>query len=462
MIDPNAKYITLSHCWGSSLPARLLQASYQQFCDHIPVSTLPRTFQDAIKFVRTLQIRFIWIDALCIVQDSKEDWLLESLQMASVYSYSWLNIAATSSADGHGGLFKTRNRLLPARCQVNASWTGHMPGLYICFDQSAWARRVEEGHLNTRGWVLQERLLAPRNVHFAYDQIWWECRETRACEAFPNGIPDYVLHLDTEKAKLLVNLDLKDPLGSNEQWLGIVKIYTQTHLTKDSDRLIALAGIVSTVQNTLKWPANDYHAGLWRYDLPVDLLWRMAAYGTRVKEYVAPSWSWASVKGEVYFNSSENRAIIRKYSLIEIRKVETSPISGPFGPVASGSIQVRGSLHKICLNNVEDSANGRYITKLEISGVALSEDNFAEGLDDEELYVRGLTHPLQAYFCRFATFETPHMDEKYSSEGLILEVVDQDQAVYQRIGWMRIFHDEYDGPFRGQNAGGDRYVFRIA
>jgi Heterokaryon incompatibility protein (HET) len=312
MVDPNAKYITLSHCWGSSLPVRLLQASYQQFCDHIPVSTLPRTFQDAIQFVRTLQIRYIWIDALCIVQDSKDDWLRESLQMASIYSYSWLNIAATSSADGHGGLFKKRNRLLPARCQVNASWTGHMPGLYICFDQSAWARRVEDGHLNTRGWVLQERLLAPRNVHFAYDQIWWECRETRACEAFPNGIPDYVLHLDIEKAKLLLDLDPKDPLGSNEQWLGIVKIYTQTHLTKDSDRLIALAGIASTVQNTLRWPVNDYHAGLWRYDLPVDLLWRMAASGTRVREYVAPSWSWASVNGEVYFNSSENRAIIRK------------------------------------------------------------------------------------------------------------------------------------------------------
>lgn len=228
MVDPNAKYITLSHCWGSSLPVRLLQASYQQFCDHIPVSTLPRTFQDAIQFVRTLQIRFIWIDALCIVQDLKDDWLRESLQMESIYSYSWLNIAATSSADGHGGLFKIRNRLLPARCQVNASWTGHMPGLYICFDQSAWARRVEDGHLNTRGWVLQERLLAPRNVHFAYDQIWWECRETRACEAFPNGIPDHVLHLDTEKAKLLVDLDPKDPLGSNEQWLGIVKIYTDT------------------------------------------------------------------------------------------------------------------------------------------------------------------------------------------------------------------------------------------
>jgi hypothetical protein len=79
----------------------------------INIHTMPKTFQDAVKVTRALGISYIWIDSLCIVQDSSEDWLKESQQMESVYSNSYCNIAATKSADSDGGLFSELPQYFP-------------------------------------------------------------------------------------------------------------------------------------------------------------------------------------------------------------------------------------------------------------------------------------------------------------------------------------------------------------
>ena len=168
-LEINTRYATLSHCWGQSPIVRLLKELYKEFVEGIDFESLSKTFQDAVIFTGALDLQYLWIDSLCIIQDSEDDWIREASLMCLVYSNFWISFAATSSVDGSGGLFHSGNTLLSQPCVVEATWTGHQPGIYLCIDSSAWERRVQNGPLNTRAWVLQERLLALRTIYCAYD-----------------------------------------------------------------------------------------------------------------------------------------------------------------------------------------------------------------------------------------------------------------------------------------------------
>ena len=101
-------YMTLSHCWGPAHFIMTTEATIERRIAGIPLADLPQTFKDAVSLTRNLKIRYLWIDSLCIKQLDKEDWEAEASKMGSVYSHSYLNIAATSSAEGKGGCFKER------------------------------------------------------------------------------------------------------------------------------------------------------------------------------------------------------------------------------------------------------------------------------------------------------------------------------------------------------------------
>jgi hypothetical protein len=105
-------YMTLSHCWGPTQFITTTRDTIKQRIAGIALSDLPQTFKDAVSLTRKLGIRYLWIDSLCIKQKDKEDWEREAGKMGSVYSQSFLNIAATRSAEGSGGLFKERLALI--------------------------------------------------------------------------------------------------------------------------------------------------------------------------------------------------------------------------------------------------------------------------------------------------------------------------------------------------------------
>jgi len=145
----------------------------QDMQEDIPFNSLSRTFQEAIFTTRRLGFRYLWIDSLCIIQDSREDWRKESVLMSTVYSGSQLNLAATSARNGTEGYFRDRNPSLVQPCKVRARTTGHGEGLFDCVDLNIWKKGVEESPLGLRGWVLQERVLAPRTLHFGETQMFW-------------------------------------------------------------------------------------------------------------------------------------------------------------------------------------------------------------------------------------------------------------------------------------------------
>ena len=81
-----------------------------------------------------------------------------------------------------------------------------------------------------------------------------------------------------------------DLIFPNEYWTAIVKDYTRSNLTYDSDKLVAIAGLAKATLRVMDVSNDSYLAGLWRKDLAVDLLWRVAASGTGPATYIAPSW----------------------------------------------------------------------------------------------------------------------------------------------------------------------------
>ncbi|KAE9381644.1 HET-domain-containing protein [Stipitochalara longipes BDJ] len=104
-------YITLSYRWGKAPTVLLTQASLPKFCEEIPLQLLPQTNQDAIKITRFLGIRYLWVDAICIIQDLETDWQIESENMGNIYHNSYCTISASMAATGERGCFMNRRPL---------------------------------------------------------------------------------------------------------------------------------------------------------------------------------------------------------------------------------------------------------------------------------------------------------------------------------------------------------------
>ncbi|KAF4501857.1 tol [Fusarium agapanthi] len=174
--DVSSRYIALSHRWGAVQPLMLFESLRDAFLENIPYDTIPPTFQDAIRLANALDVEYIWIDSLCIIQDSKDDWQTEAAQMASIYSLPYVTISATAAQDSAAGL-REQHPMLKHPCVIMPSWAGfenHIPPVPVrIVNRSAFCDAVLAQPLFRRGWVFQEWILSPRTIHVARDQLWW-------------------------------------------------------------------------------------------------------------------------------------------------------------------------------------------------------------------------------------------------------------------------------------------------
>ncbi|KAI1073727.1 HET-domain-containing protein [Whalleya microplaca] len=308
--DPRERYVTLSHCWGPE-PAwkklRLLESTRGILQSGLPITILPKTFRHAFEIIARLNIRYLWIDRLCIVQDSAEDWQAEAATMHSVYRHGFLNIAALGAYDDQVGCFFDRDPTLVAPTIVNLQpRIGGVASFYrFEGERESWRSTFKGEPLLSRAWVLQERLLATRNLYFGSKQVFWECCGTNCCETVPNHP---LVPVDNSKEfkkytwKSLI--DAQRTTGTSTDWSDVVEAYCQCNLTFSSDKLVALSGLAKRMGDRLSHlgPGCDtYLAGLWKHTMPRSLLWQPKTQGHRVPAYRAPSWSWASLDGEISF-----------------------------------------------------------------------------------------------------------------------------------------------------------------
>ena len=320
--NQQAKYIALSHCWGGISQIRTTNSSLEEHIRYINFNNLSKTIQDAIYLTRNLGIQYLWVDSLCIIQYDERDWLEEARKMAYIYERAYCTIAATSASDGTEGCLIPRppQDLVKVQCQQGDARSGHM---YFGIKDDSAVHRMFEGPLNNRAWVLQEHLHSRRTIHFASDQVYWECEKKFVAEDGSDArghvdvktIPTrslfcYVLHgyLGPERipdvlfARRVAD-DFTEPRDFHSIWAQIIKYYTRCGLTESSDKLPAILSLSNELQELT---GHEYHEGHWFDGTPFvfsSLLWRAGKDNTLRKppRYRAPSWSWAALDGPLDF-----------------------------------------------------------------------------------------------------------------------------------------------------------------
>ncbi|KAK8255547.1 heterokaryon incompatibility protein-domain-containing protein [Phyllosticta capitalensis] len=362
------RYITLSHCWGpksSQEKLMLLKGTFQNFRNDQPVAILPKTFRDAMKIIERLRVQYLWIDRLCIIQDSMEDWAQECATMGDVYRHSFLNISAHGAYDDQDGCFFSRNQQLQIP-QVNLDPEDSDQSVpYVYFNpggfHNLWKDDFDKGSIVQRGWILQERLLAPRVIHFGKDQLFWECNESMSSERFPVDLYDFLGHKSRRTVphlgKALLNSAVRPSDASDHadyafpckglftDWVEIVENYSTARLSFPSNKLIALSGLANDMQRRLQkeirsglCPSNfdAYLAGIWRATLPWGLDWELLERPQARPKYRAPSWSWASVDGKFKYNKFFTRHLGESSCFVSVEQAETVPMRSNTGEVLDG------------------------------------------------------------------------------------------------------------------------------
>lgn len=298
-------YLTLSHCWGPKRTHSKTTAknNLEQRMSSIPFIELSKTFQDAVRITRELGQRYLWIDSLCIIQDDGEDWEKEAALMSEVYGNALCTLAALSSQDGTEGCnLVTDIQRSTKNTFIDLDWNGHdaYPRIRV-FEREPKYWQVEydgvsddngttTSPLRHRAWVLQERELSRRSIHFGKDQLLWECKGHKFTAQMP-----------------WKEWKREEDILAKRDWYELIEDYTLRSITKVSDKLPAFSGIAKRRQNN----HNQYLAGIWSSHFPGALLWqstnpeakRLDKVDPDVK-YIAPSWSWASIQGEVTYVST--------------------------------------------------------------------------------------------------------------------------------------------------------------
>lgn len=370
------RYLALSHCWGDPATSGIVTTTHETYSARlasIPITSLPKTFQDAVYITRKLGIRWLWIDSLCIIQGSPEDWAIQAAQMCSIYRNAYLTIAASSASNSSVGCFSPRDghNIRPLELPfLIPSLKPNNPSKPVFLSPIGSRERDTAKPLESRCWTLQERILSSRIVSFEDGMVAFSCNSIECNEADPSGRDyreyghDYkklqrsFLHHTASHKAPIDRITTRDEQFHHASWSGVVENYTSRQLTYNKDKLAAIHGIADAVLQRKK--RLTYLAGLWKSWLLYDLLWNAdwepigVAHG-RPTPPVAPSWSWASVNGPIKTLWSENE--LRDFRPQPLARLLTAEVEGPMS-TQTGRVVVEGYLKSaIVVNN--DPSDGK-------------------------------------------------------------------------------------------------------
>jgi hypothetical protein len=341
-----AHYLALSHCWGLNQPCKTTIANIEERKISIQFESLPKTYQDTITVARSLNVRFIWIDSLCIIQDNVSDWQRESASMSAVYKNALLTIAAARSADINGSCFAPRPPSVISQMMVLPSADNDGDDLKIFFRKPILTHSVfsygfhdadaSQFPLEDRAWCFQERILPTRIVHYTNEELVWECNGPNECEC---GVMQSGKQEPSLREHFRALLDEESP-DRAEIWMELITKCSKRKLSFESDRLHTISGLAKSLQER---GFGEYLAGLWKESLPRQLLW--SASGRRTPLYRAPTWSFASVEATSILDCCDKIMPSEKTMHLQVLQASVVPAGeDPRGPVCDGSIRVSGPL----------------------------------------------------------------------------------------------------------------------
>ncbi|UNI17737.1 hypothetical protein JDV02_004059 [Purpureocillium takamizusanense] len=421
-------YAALSHRWTEeTLRVRLERGNHAQRLEHgILIDDLPQMMRDVVFLLRRLGILYVWIDCLCIVQDNKDDWQREAAAMALIYTNAELTVAASWCSTGGQSLFSDRSGNDFAEVDI-----AHIDGDPVFlrrvlphftwqdiandwFSGDSFIDAEREWPLLSRGWVYQEQLLSRRMLHVTRSELIWECTGHMDCEcgwyraSGDGGI---------------VRSQVKQPVTS-KSWGTVVDEYSKRELTFGTDKLPALAGVAHAFDDS-HGDLGRYCCGMWERDLQECFFWRSTTTRSRPSSHM-PSWSWASVSGNVECWSLGSE-------MVQFKDVLVSYVGNPcMGDVQEARVILRGPLARATLH----CRNGSYKIQVGDQWSAFDTDHRLDSADG-----LAVTHGMPAFCLVFgqgtSSSRAPGQDVLWEREYacfLVLLCVNESDHVYRRIG----------------------------
>ncbi|KAE8361379.1 heterokaryon incompatibility protein-domain-containing protein [Aspergillus caelatus] len=435
------RYMTLSHCWGQKLDTNAIttRGNLSSRMKGIKLDDLPANFRDAISITRRLGIQYLWIDALCIIQDSQADWAQESMKMGYIYDGSYLTVAASASEDSTGGCYRSTG--IRQDKLGGGSLIEIINRLTVASGQPStlifWAPNLSEDDplrepapligcaLSQRGWVFQERILSPRTIHFTNSQLVWECRELYEME---DRLP-FVTAQGT--LSLAMNREIS-PDRIRQIWYDwlIGFGYSSRKFTMMEDRLIAIAGIARSLHERTGVP---YIAGLWTNNLGFGLGWlekpkhRTQYHSQPSNKFNSrrrPTWTWASTDQEFQYSLRDFEED-RDFHYVDNTMKTLGDVNDPFTIIIGGWLKIRGRVYE---------GPTSYFTRLCLDTMA-QQEVLGAALAHSEVGSSAFNPPSWVYI-QLGQFRnrTNSGDIIIEESWLIVRRVEASEEEYERIG----------------------------
>ena len=358
-VGETAMYATLSYCWGGASHCMTNKSNLSDHLKQIRVEALPQTIKDAVYCTRALEIRFLWIDALCIIQDSEIDKAKEIERMGTIYKNATVTFEACKSSGVVEGFLSKKDPpptvKLPVLCP-----NGEHGNIWIVRETRP-KEVINNGPLDLRAWALQEDLLSSRILRFGEHTMAWACSHTMNRTEHEDPLiviprlrlPDSFYDQQGIPLENTLRASIDDGEWTKKPetyWSRIIQECTSRQLSYQSDRLPAVVGIATELQRIWK---DDYFAGLWKQHIIYQMAWFSDNYHEVKKEDAGyfiqakdksregPTWSWASVSGTVSLNGAEGKKLT-KFVDCTVEPLHDSI----FGRIKSGRLVVRGPLIK--------------------------------------------------------------------------------------------------------------------
>ena len=365
--ESHIEYAILSYSWGDDESRWVMTknlADLRSYCQGIDARTLPKTLFDFLYVAKRLRFDYVWIDALCIIQLDPIDFALQVMKLSDIYGRSALNVSATSSRHCDQGF------LQPLLIPDSDLWLGQLLRPKSSTRETAvWAGPqadildLDQEFISSRGWVFQERLVTCATLHYTDKGLVWECASGRKV-GHDSGLDqkdwkrewqDFMGRMSPASP----NRNLKQRRVSLQNWYNWVSAYSRRNLYKSTDKFLAIAGLARTFADIF---SLNYAAGLWKEDIVHGLMWRRdiwEQHPIRYVEHVAPSWSWASVRGHLEYRkhllTASTNGPLLDINCQDVQVQEET--EGTFGRVTEGgSIRAKGYLQEIVVDTTFHSS----------------------------------------------------------------------------------------------------------
>ncbi|KAH7177412.1 heterokaryon incompatibility protein-domain-containing protein [Fusarium sp. MPI-SDFR-AT-0072] len=443
------KYLTLSYCWGSTNEhAKTTRATIAARREGIAVHSLPKTIQDAIQLTRLLKFRYLWIDAICIIQSDLDDvylddWNEEAPRIGSYYLHSKCLISASAASDSSQGLFVEQTaRRYPLRTCALAFKNEKQEYICLSVPRPSPSEDWSAEPLRSRGWCLQEAVLSPRILHWSKHALIFQCHGTTKSLAYGD---DLGTAQDIRTSQSHISLAQEPDSAMGDAWTELISRYSKMHFTFETDRLVAIQGLANRLVDL---HGGQYFAGVFRSHLADGLLWKNSYDKAHNALAGAPTWSWASRCLNIWFlpvshsfirftkpnvfpenRSPINLDTLEKYALRFEAPLLNINLGRPFTETDIVST-VQRPVFSCHVSFTEDKGD-KYVVNFEYDAESLMPERF----EMLEVLFLGLhvLHKLRGYMdpSEFEESTVVDPDTIVSSEGILLRKAGQ---CYERIG----------------------------